>query len=268
MATRIALPSRVPIGRVNVNGQTLNVYATEDWTRALRVVVDNVNAVEAGLTASEVSFVPSGSISGTTVKLAIEELDTEKASAASVTAGLAGKQPLDATLTALAGTATAADKLIYWTGVDTAATTDFSAFARTLLDDANAAAARTTLGLVIGTDVQAYDADLTTWAGKTAPSGTVVGTTDAQALTNKDIDSSPIGATTPASGNFTVVASTTYVKTSSTTVAGLPAAGIGSGTGSRYFVTDATATTFASVVAGGGANRVPVYSDGTDWRIG
>ncbi len=40
------------------------------------------------------------------------------------------------------------------------------------------------------------------------------------------------------------------------------------GAGARSFVTDANATTFASVVAGGGSNGVPVYSDGTDWRIG
>lgn len=39
----------------------------------------------------------------------------------------------------------------------------------------------------IGVTVQAYDADLTTWAGKTAPSGTVVGTSDSQILTNKTI---------------------------------------------------------------------------------
>lgn len=48
-----------------------------------------------------------------------------------------------------------------------------------------AANMRTDLGLVIGTNVQAYDAALTTWAGKTAPSGTVVGTSDSQTLTNK-----------------------------------------------------------------------------------
>ncbi len=36
----------------------------------------------------------------------------------------------------------------------------------------------------------------------------------------------------------------------------------------RRFVTDANATTFASIVAGGGTDMVPVYSDGTDWRIG
>jgi hypothetical protein len=38
--------------------------------------------------------------------------------------------------------------------------------------------------------------------------------------------------------------------------------------GVRLFVIDATATTFASTVAGGGANKVPVYSDGTNWKIG
>lgn len=40
------------------------------------------------------------------------------------------------------------------------------------------------------------------------------------------------------------------------------------GAGARALVTDADATTFASVVNGGGANIVPVYSDASDWRIG
>lgn len=40
------------------------------------------------------------------------------------------------------------------------------------------------------------------------------------------------------------------------------------GAGEGRFVTDATSTTFGSVVAGGGSNGVPVYCDGTDWRIG
>jgi hypothetical protein len=49
------------------------------------------------------------------------------------------------------------------------------------------------------------------------------------------------------------------------TVATLPSA---STAYQRGFVSDANATTFASVVAGGGTNKVPVYSDGTNWRIG
>lgn len=39
-------------------------------------------------------------------------------------------------------------------------------------------------------------------------------------------------------------------------------------TGLRAMVNDATVTTFATVVAGGGSNTVPVYYDGTNWRIG
>jgi hypothetical protein len=49
--------------------------------------------------------------------------------------------------------------------------------------------------------------------------------------------------------------------------ASLPAA-VFVGRGARAMIDDATATTFASVAAGGGANTVPVYSDGVDWRIG
>lgn len=51
------------------------------------------------------------------------------------------------------------------------------------------------------------------------------------------------------------------------TVVALPAAAT-VGAGARAFVIDATATNFASSVSGGGSNGVPVYSDGTTWRVG
>ena len=57
------------------------------------------------------------------------------------------------------------------------------------------------------------------------------------------------------------------ISTTVYTVVTLPSA-VTSGVGARSFVSDANATTFASIVAGGGANNVPVYSDGTNWRIG
>jgi parallel beta-helix repeat protein len=50
------------------------------------------------------------------------------------------------------------------------------------------------------------------------------------------------------------------------TVATLPSAA--SSVYSRAFVSDATVTSAGTVVAGGGSNKVPVYSDGTNWRIG
>lgn len=74
-------------------------------------------------------------------------------------------QGYDATLQSLAALGTGADKLAYSTGVDTWTETTITAFARQLLDDTTAASMRTTLGLVIGTDVQGIDATLTSLAG-------------------------------------------------------------------------------------------------------
>jgi hypothetical protein len=54
---------------------------------------------------------------------------------------------LSAGLAAIGGLTPAADALAYWTGASTAATATLTTFGRSLIDDADAAAGRTTLGL-------------------------------------------------------------------------------------------------------------------------
>jgi hypothetical protein len=55
--------------------------------------------------------------------------------------------------------------------------------------------------------------------------------------------------------------------TTNYTVATLPSAAT-SGVGARSFVTDALAPTFGATVVTGGTVKVPVYSDGTNWKVG
>lgn len=86
-------------------------------------------------------------------------------------------QAYDAGLLSIAGLTTAADRMIYTTALDTYAVATLTSFARTILDDADAAAVKTTLGLTIGTNVQAYDAGLTSIAGLTTLADRMIYTT-------------------------------------------------------------------------------------------
>lgn len=97
-------------------------------------------------------------------------------------------QAYDAGLLSIAGLTTAADRMIYTTALDTYAVATLTSFARSILDDDSEATFKATVNLEIGTDVQAWSTNLDDFSAKSAPSGTVVGTSDSQTLTNKTID--------------------------------------------------------------------------------
>ena len=104
-------------------------------------------------------------------------LDDADASAQRTTLGLAigtDVQAYDAGLQSISGLTTSADQMIYTTALDTYATTGLTAAGRALLDDADASAQRTTLGLAIGTNVQAYDAELTAIAALAVTDGNII----------------------------------------------------------------------------------------------
>ena len=154
-------------------------------------------------------------------------------------------QAYDAGLLSIAAATTAADRFLYTTALDVYAVATITTFGRSLVDDADAATARTTLGLVIGTNVQAYDAGLLSIAAATTAADRFLYTTaldvyavatittfgrslvddadaatarttlglgtistqasSAVAITGGTINGSTIGATTAATGAFTVV---------------------------------------------------------------
>jgi hypothetical protein len=99
-------------------------------------------------------------------------------------------QPLDTGLTSIAGLTTSANQMLYTTGSDTYDVTSLTAAGRAILDDADAAAQRTTLGLVIGTDVLGEVSDDTTpqLGGNLDTNGQDIVTTS-----NADLDLAPDG---------------------------------------------------------------------------
>jgi hypothetical protein len=182
-----------------------------------------------------------------------------------------GAQPYDPDLAALAALATTSTGLIERTGAGTASTTTVSAFAKTILDDADASTARGTLQLGTLATQSAASVAITggTIAGITnlaiADGGTGASTAE-NARTN-------LGAAPLASPTFTgtVTASATTASTSTTTGALVVTGGLGVG-GALFSGGTATAGKFAptaNTVAGNGmylpaANTLAFSSNGVE----
>jgi len=111
-------------------GTTINTFCQGNDTR-----LSNTRLTTNSLTFNSGG---AGAASGTTFN---------GSAAVTVSYNTLGAQPLDATLTALAGVTTAANTFIYATGVDTFSTSTVTTYIRTLLAATDAAASRTTLGL-------------------------------------------------------------------------------------------------------------------------
>lgn len=97
-----------------------------------------------------------------------------------------------------------------------------------------------------------------------------LGTMATQAAGSVAITGGSVNSVTMTSPTLTTPVINTHVKITALLVAGLTAPAT-AGAGSRATVSDATQTLTAgigAIVAGGGANIVPVFSDGTNWRIG
>jgi hypothetical protein len=139
------------------NGNTIDV-GTADATRIV-VNGDSIDLATTGIAA------------GTYQQVAVDAYGRVTSGTNPTTLagyGIVDAQGLDATLTALAGLSTNVDQVVYATGVDTFSTSTLTSFGRSLIDDVSSSDARTTLGVVIGTDVQAYDAELAALAGVTS----------------------------------------------------------------------------------------------------
>jgi len=129
---------------------TLNVIGGTGITaNADEITIDSTVATLDGSQTLTNKTIGVSQLSGT-VAIANGGTNASSAGDARTNLGLAigtDVQAYDAGLNSIAGLTTAADNLIYTSASDTYAVTSFTAYGRSLVDDADATTARTTLGL-------------------------------------------------------------------------------------------------------------------------
>ena len=116
---------------------------------AIDIILESLDATS--LSFGDITFLNPPATTETPGVVQLENSVTSPSTSKALTAAQGKKlqdekQPLHANLTALAALVGTADKLPYFTGAGALAMATLSAFARTLLDDANATAALATLG--------------------------------------------------------------------------------------------------------------------------
>ncbi len=157
----------------NIIVLTGNITGTEDEAGVINTTITDKAVIYAKIQDVAIdSILGQTGIAGTVIEIPCTAagraiLDDVDNVAQRVTLGLVigtDVEAYDATLESLAGLGTAADKFAYTTGIDTWIEGAITAAGRAILDDIDNTAQRVTLGLVIGTNVQAYDATLASLA--------------------------------------------------------------------------------------------------------